>query len=284
MTYPIKTIMFAMLACASSSNSIYAVANHSCPQCNKLQHEKNSDAYDKHMPQSTKPITAHLPKNFGKTHFIVGAQTAQVQKEFNQQPDVLDSSNYNPELSTSTIAHAYFSPDDGIEQLLIDLIKQEQKSIQIAVFLITNGAIAEELANAKKRGVTVELVTDQTCLHDKFNKINVLHGENIPIYIYQPSEKPTIFSNCMHHKFIIFGQNNGNQPLLWLGSSNLTKSATRYNQEGCVLLDLPHLITKFSDHFDQLKKRCIDYAPSTSAISHKTADHPPKKNKRKRNI
>jgi phosphatidylserine/phosphatidylglycerophosphate/cardiolipin synthase-like enzyme len=200
-----------------------------------------------------------LSKNFGKTHFIVGTSSKEVQEAL--QPGSSSTQNKSStEISSDNNnlnEHAYFSPDDGLQKILLDLIANEKTSIRIAIFLFTNGDIAQALISAKEQGVSIEIVTDPSCIQDKFNKMKLLNEVGIPIYVYNPDDTGSLYGNRMHHKFIIFGNNKEGKQLLWFGSFNLTKTADLYNQEAVVLSDNQHLIAQFITQFDLLKKRCL---------------------------
>ena len=151
----------------------------------------------------------------------------------------------------------FFPPDDGLEHILIDLIDHEQKSLHIAVFAFTDIEIARALIRAKERGIKIELVTDPSCLQDKFNKISFLKEHRLPIYIYNTDTNKATLSNRMHHKFVIFNKNIADKQLIWLGSYNFTKSAHAANQESVVLVESPLLVEQFSQQFTRLKERSI---------------------------
>ncbi len=54
------------------------------------------------------------------------------------------------------VARAFFSPDDDVQSLLISLINAETKSIRLAIYMMTDQAIAQALVQAAERGVQVE--------------------------------------------------------------------------------------------------------------------------------
>ena len=149
---------------------------------------------------------------------------------------------------------AFFSPDDDVQGLLIDLIKNEQKSIKAAVFSFTDGDVAQALLDARKRNVTVEIVTDISAARDKFNKIEMLQKNKVPVHVYNP-KTITVLNNIMHNKFVLFGKNVGGKSLLWTGSFNFTKSAHKQNQENVIVLDERHLIERYDKQFAVLKER-----------------------------
>lgn len=209
-----------------------------------------------HQSDSQKNI---IPESFGKTHFIVG-MSQQEMKELQQKPtDALPNDSSLSSLCSGHVCHAFFSPDDGIEHILTDLIDHEQKSMLIAVFAFTDIEIARALIRAQERGVSIEIVTDPSCLQDKFNKITLLKEQKVPIYIYNADDSKATLSNRMHHKFVIFRKNMADKQLIWLGSYNFTKSAHKANQESVVLLENPALVEQFLQQFNRLKERSIKF-------------------------
>lgn len=193
--------------------------------------------------------------NLGKTHFILGLPTPSViPLKKNQLPaNSLD-------LGQKLVCHdgcykqAFFSPDDNVQEILVQFINQEKKSIKIAIFSFTDGKIAQALIDAVRRGVHVEIIADASGLRDKFSKIDILKEHGIKVTVYDP-KNTTIYNNIMHHKFVIFENNIGSKSLLWTGSYNFTKSATLNNQENVLVLDEIHLIQKYAQQFEVIKDR-----------------------------
>lgn len=230
--------------------------------------------------ESVQQPAVSLPESFGKTHFIVGASPEQVQQNLGAtRPDNQSSNLPQEPLHERFAVQAFFSPDDGLEARLIELIGQEQDSMKIAVFLFTNGNIAQALIDAQKRGIKIEIVTDASCLQDKFNKIAMLHDAGVKIRVYKP-ESATLLGNRMHHKYIIFGKNKEGKRWLWFGSFNLTKSADLYNQEGVIVLDNHELIEQFNKQFELLKTRSLSYQQALAPSSLKVAQRLPRSLKR----
>ena len=199
----------------------------------------------------------------GKTHFIVGLPPEQMivkEKEVCQETEL-------PGLlrcKDGSFKQALFSPDDNLQKMLVQLIDYEKEYILIAVFSFTDSVIANALINAKKRGVQVEIVTDISCVRDRFNKIDFLKENGIKVYIYNPRNM-TVLNNIMHHKFVIFGKNIDGKPLLWTGSFNFTKSAQMNNQENVLIVDERHLIERYQKQFAILKERVARKVPQKLA-------------------
>ncbi len=209
-----------------------------------------------HEPTSRQNVLStkkalNVPDTFGKTHFIIGFPQEECKK--------YSRCKTLPSRSTDNLVRqAFFSPDDDIQKQLLSFIQQEQQSIKIAIFILTDKEVAQALIQAKNRGVKIEIVTDAACIHDRYSKINLLRENGFNIFIYNPKNAKGMMSDAMHNKFVIFGNNIHNKSLIWTGSYNFTKSARLNNQENVVVLDDQVVVNKFSKHFEQLKKRC-DY-------------------------
>ncbi len=203
--------------------------------------------------RTRRPLKA--PANFGKTNFIVGLPA-----EYMPQVAQVDTAPSDQ----NCIREVYFSPDDDLQQKLINYIEKEKKAIYLAIFSFTDKAIAQALSAAHKRGVDVQVIADPSFLTDRFTKISFLEIEGVPIYMYDPKQSPNhkaTYSNIMHHKFVLFEDNIDNRPLVWTGSFNFTKSARLSNQENAVVLNHPEVVTKFKRQFAELKKKTIPYDP-----------------------
>lgn len=201
--------------------------------------------------------------DLGKTHFIVGLPPAQMvakDKEICTETEI-------PGLlhcKDGSFKQALFSPDDNLQEILVQLIDREKEYILIAIFSFTDSIIANALVEAKKRGVQVEIVTDISCTRDKFSKIDFLKENGIKVYVYNP-RNVTILNNIMHNKFVLFGKNIENKPLLWTGSFNFTKSAQLNNQENILILDELSLIERYRKQFAILKERVARKVPQKLA-------------------
>lgn len=191
----------------------------------------------------------------GKTHFIIGFPEAKSERPVAPMPQ----GNLHERLidQDGKCIHAFFSPDDDLASLMIELIYAEQKSIALALFSFTDGTIAQALMNAYDRGIKITLVVDGSAVRDKFSKINLLKKHGITVFVYEPHEI-TILNNIMHNKFVLFEKNVGGKSLLWTGSYNFTKSASKNNQENILLLDTMKLIERYRQQFLTLKQRSLE--------------------------
>jgi phosphatidylserine/phosphatidylglycerophosphate/cardiolipin synthase-like enzyme len=147
------------------------------------------------------------------------------------------------------IPEVYFSPHDHIKAKILSLIEEEKESIQIAMYLFTDKAVATALCKAKKRGVRVELVVDILSVTTDYAKVPLLHTYDIPIYVYDGGGE-----DIMHDKFWIFGRSKLDKKRVITGSFNMTARADIANRENVVLLDYPAIVVEYEKEFERLKK------------------------------
>lgn len=186
-------------------------------------------------------FTQIMSSSFGEKHFIIGV---------NSPADIkVPNKSYEYEHSAPQV---FFSPDHNLEKIFISFIDQEQESIYIAVYFFTNKEIARALERAHKRGVHIEIITDQSCVESKFGKIAMLQKCGISVFVYQAEHT----NSLMHNKFAVFSKNKENKKVVWTGSFNFTRSANLHNQENVIILDNPHTAQTFKQQFDILKQRC----------------------------
>lgn len=208
-----------------------------------------SNEYQVTLPAASSPSLLNVPVGFGKTHFIKGFPHATFEQE---KP----SKKQRPEVVPNNEKTVFFSPDDNVQQALIDLINREQKSIKVAIYTFTDKDIAQALIDAHNRGVKVQVVTDPSQARDRYSKCTLLAKEGIKIFEYDPNYISDMRSNLMHHKFAIFGCKPYHDCCVWTGSFNFTQAACKRNQENAVIVKDSYSVKRFSDQFEVLKQRC----------------------------
>lgn len=237
-------------------------------------------------------------ENLGRTHFILGYTPETIPKVIRKyesavKPTSTIADSFAFLCDDGCIKHAFFSPDDQLQEKLLQLIRSEKKSIKLTAYAFTNGDIAQELANAAQRKIAIEMVVDPNVLQDAYSKIEIVHDEGISIFVYNPQynvcadkkmKKPArSFVTLMHNKFIIFGNNIADKKLIWTGSCNLTNLALRSsktkinkhgkqaqgadgNQENAVVTDELRFIKKYEAQFEKLKERSKSYNEIKNAV------------------
>lgn len=159
--------------------------------------------------------------------------------------------------------HAFFSPDDQLTKKFIELIRCAKKSIVGAIYLISDKAIATEFVDAKKRGVSVQLVVDKISTSN-YGKAPMLVQGGVDVFLYTPQREAVkdqrdFFDHdpLMHNKFLVVDNR-----VLWTGSYNWTVSANRKNQENAVLIDDKEMCERFAKQFALIAHtRCQRFKP-----------------------
>ena len=141
----------------------------------------------------------------------------------------------------------YFSPGDDCENAIVSSIRNANHSVKICVFTISENVITNEIISAKKRGVSVTIITDNDKLNDKGSDIRWLADEGIRIRIDKSSSH-------MHHKFCIV-----DKEILLTGSYNWTKSAADRNQENLLVTEDPKMVKAYLNEFEKLWDVFIDF-------------------------
>jgi phosphatidylserine/phosphatidylglycerophosphate/cardiolipin synthase-like enzyme len=149
------------------------------------------------------------------------------------------------------VCQAFFTPQDDLTTLLIEMVNAEKTSIHGAMYMFTDKKIAQALINAKKRGVDVQLIIDQISMAS-CGKGKMLQENGVIVFVHRTDGFNPYSSALMHHKFFIFGSNKNDKSWLWTGSWNCTLRATGHNDENVLVLDDSQVITDYRSCFDRL--------------------------------
>lgn len=171
--------------------------------------------------------------------------------------DTQSSSAYLRQILTrknGLLLQSLFTPRDNIRKVLIELINHEQESLQIAIYYLTDPQIATAITKAKKRGVSVSIITEAThlekCAH---TKIFELHRLQIPVRVFCASKKTGI----MHHKYMVCRKNLYNEALVASGSFNYTTGAHEVNRENIQITNHSETVQNYLQNYLELEKETI---------------------------
>ena len=160
-------------------------------------------------------------------------------KFHNQKSAVSNNENIKLE---DLIVSIYFSPiNKTTTERIIPLIKESKNYIYIPAFYLTRKSIIYELIDAKKRGVEVKIIIDETSVKGKYVDIDFIRKGGLDIKIENWAGK-------MHMKSMIIDDKN-----LVIGSMNFTKQGENINDENCLIIkNAPELTKKYKEHFLEL--------------------------------
>ena len=140
-------------------------------------------------------------------------------------------SNIQPDIKV------FFTPGTDCEQNIIKEINKA-KTIDIAVYSISNQNIVDSIITAKKNGAKIRIITDRTQAKGKGSLTDTLRNAGIPVLTNKGHK-------IEHNKFAVFDNN-----YIVSGSYNWTTNATKYNSENCNFFNQPN--KEYSKRFNYL--------------------------------
>ena len=77
----------------------------------------------------------------------------------------------------------YFSPEGGCTDAITNTIGKARSSLLVQAYSFTSAPIAKALVDAKKRGVVVSVILDDSNLTDKYSSATFLKNAGVPTWI-----------------------------------------------------------------------------------------------------
>ena len=119
----------------------------------------------------------------------------------------------------------YFSPsNNAVINGIIPVIQNAKDYIYVSMFLISHYSIAQELIEAKNRGVDVKLIVEANHTQQKYSLHEKLRKNDIPVKVENWGGK-------MHAKLAVVDDDT-----IILGSTNWTRTGFLYNDENLLIL------------------------------------------------
>jgi phosphatidylserine/phosphatidylglycerophosphate/cardiolipin synthase-like enzyme len=142
-----------------------------------------------------------------------------------------------PQPSDSAV---FFSPGESCRHAIVQQIDQAVRELRVCVFTISDDQITRQLLLAHRKGVSVQIITDNDKSLDEGSDIEQLARAGIAV-------RMDTTPNHMHHKFMV-----ADQKTLITGSYNWTLSAARFNHENVLLTREAATVKNFLQHFGKL--------------------------------
>ncbi len=148
-----------------------------------------------------------------------------------------------PTLAKETFYVAFTEAHQRPDVLLMQTIDRAKRSLDIAIYSITNEDIVASILKAKERGVKVRLITDASASHfaPQQRMLALLLRAGIPIKENRPK------TGLMHLKLTIVDD----QWVAW-GSYNYSWSASTINDEMLTVLQDPLFAQQCTHEFNRL--------------------------------
>ena len=153
-------------------------------------------------------------------------------------------------VSGSSISVCFPRAGGDAEGALISQINSASKKLDVAIYSFTDENIADAIANAKKRGVGVRLMTDRECSENEYQKkcLDIVKNAGITI-------KDNTHSGIMHLKVSVIDSGT-----VTTGSFNYTRSAQNTNDENLVIIHNTQLNSQYEAEFNRMWNDTSDYA------------------------
>ncbi|MBI5032158.1 MAG: hypothetical protein HZB51_16630 [Chloroflexi bacterium] len=130
----------------------------------------------------------------------------------------------------------------GLGEKLTAFINQAQSSVDMAIYQLDLENVTQAMINAKKRGLTVRVVTGTEIIQNPKENLSFKEMQQVGI--------PVIDGNpnaIMHDKFVVV-----DKKAVWSGSWNFTENDTyRYNNNGIEMYS-PELAKNYTVTFDKM--------------------------------
>jgi phosphatidylserine/phosphatidylglycerophosphate/cardiolipin synthase-like enzyme len=148
----------------------------------------------------------------------------------------------NPRVTVDgTPIDTYFSPDDGVQAVLVDILSAARESIYFMAFSFTADELGEAIRERSQSGVTVAGVMDEDQVKsnagtefDPFNQAG--------LDVYRDGNP-----GQMHHKIIIVDEET-----VIFGSYNFTNSAETRNDETLMVVYNEQIAAQFLAEFQRV--------------------------------
>uniref|UniRef100_UPI0033405F2F phospholipase D family nuclease n=1 Tax=Wolbachia endosymbiont (group B) of Pilophorus perplexus TaxID=3066160 RepID=UPI0033405F2F len=143
-----------------------------------------------------------------------------------------------------------FTPRENCTNLIIDSVDHAKSSVLVQAYQFTSKPIAESLVQAKKRGVDIKVILDESQTSSKHSVINELFEHKIPIWI---DFKPAI----AHSKVIIIDEQK-----IITGSFNFSDAAQKKNAENLLIITGdPPLVEQYIKNWKDRQSQSDAYTP-----------------------
>ena len=148
----------------------------------------------------------------------------------------------NPRVTMDgTPLDVYFSPDDGVQAILLDILGDAQESIYFMAFSFTADELGEVIRERAQDGVTVAGVMDEDQVKsNQGTEFDSFRQAGLDVYIDgNPGQ--------MHHKIMIVDES-----IVIVGSYNFTNSAETRNDENLLVIYNEEIAAQFIEEFQRV--------------------------------
>lgn len=156
--------------------------------------------------------------------------------------DNVRSDTPNPRVTLDGIpVDTYFSPDDGVQAILLDILNEAQESIYFMAFSFTSDELGDTIRKRAEAGVTVAGVMDEEQVQSNIGtEYDSFRQAGLDVYIDGNAGQ-------MHHKIMIVDES-----IVIAGSYNFTNSAETRNDENLLVIYDEQIAAQFLEEFQRV--------------------------------
>jgi phosphatidylserine/phosphatidylglycerophosphate/cardiolipin synthase-like enzyme len=148
----------------------------------------------------------------------------------------------------STPAEVYFSPDDGTQQRLYELISEAKQSVSFLAYSFTSDALVEAILERAAAGVTIAGVLDESqALGNQGGEYQRMLESGLDVRL---DGNPV----TMHHKVLIIDDR-----IVVTGSYNFSQNAETRNDENTLILYSPEIAELYMAEFERVFELAEQY-------------------------
>ncbi|KAI9499426.1 hypothetical protein BDB00DRAFT_782944 [Zychaea mexicana] len=146
-----------------------------------------------------------------------------------------------PELPSETFCMPIFFPSEDSYHTFVTALKSAQETLYVCIFSMTDNTTAKALAQAKRRGVDVRIISDNEQRDAKGSDVIRLHEEEGIPYKMDSGDQ------FMHNKFAVIDQR-----MVLTGSFNWSISARYHNKENVLVTNIDSVVQAYQKEFERL--------------------------------
>ena len=156
--------------------------------------------------------------------------------------------------TNSQVEKCLFNSKDDVVLEIIKTISGAKKNIYLMHFWFSWKPIADALINAQKKGVSVNVLTDQRSLVKYMEDENTTHGSSTPEYLFENGihNIAIYFKKLLHHKVIIVDD------VIILGSLNLFKKSIDDHAESIIFIKSEKACDSYKKEFERCFNDALD--------------------------
>jgi phosphatidylserine/phosphatidylglycerophosphate/cardiolipin synthase-like enzyme len=158
-----------------------------------------------------------------------------------------------PAIEAQATISLRFSPGGGCTEAIVEEIRKAEKQIFVLAYSFTSDSIAKALAEAKQRGVEVNLIIDGGRVRENGGDTRYLDNRAINLFVDKAH-------GIQHQKVIIIDPAEPAARVI-MGSFNFTGGAETSNSENSIIIHSAELAKTFLENWTTHRQHSKEYLP-----------------------